>query len=250
MSNLVREVVQIPSSNEIPKPGPAVPAADRPAWLPAEFKSPEEMVAAYSKLKPAETPAATPAATGNTPAAPAKTEAAPAEKPAAAPADKPDAASVMARIKETFSQTQALQPQDYADLEKLGYDRNTVDTYLAGVSALQSRVFELAGGKEQYQSLMTFGASLPQAERDAFDAAMQSGNFEQMKLAVAGLKAQFESKHGSVPATNLQGTRPSNGSLVPFRSNAEVIKIMSSREYRTDPAVQAEVAARLAISDI
>ncbi len=84
-----------------------------------------------------------------------------------------------------------------------------------------AEVQQVAGGKDEYASLMTWAAeSMPKEDVAAFDALVSTGNSRAIKLAVAGLKAQYETlmdtKEGCYPVR--QPLQPVMYSVVKLKS--------------------------------
>jgi hypothetical protein len=226
-------------------PNSGLPAeeAERPAWLPEKFKTPEDLASAYAELSKklgqggAETPPATPPA--ETPGEPAQ-EAREAVEKAGLDFD--------AYVSE-FAEKGALSAETYAALEKAGIPKAVVDGYVEGQVAraekMTAEVQGVIGTAEEYQRTIQWAATnLSPAEVEAFNKAMDSGDLGQMKLAASGLKSRFETANGREPATNIQGgvTGPA---VAPFGSRAEVTRAMNDPRYRTDEAYRAEVYRRL-----
>ena len=78
---------------------------------------------------------------------------------------------------------------------------------------------------------------------NAFDQLIGTGNTEAIKLAVAGIKAQYDDANGYEGRT-LQGKAPRTDADV-FRSQAELVSAMSDPRYDSDPAYRADVIQKL-----
>ena len=116
---------------------------------------------------------------------------------------------------------------------------------------LDSQINEIknsAGGEKAYGELVTWaGENLPQAEIDAFDEIVGTGSTQAIKLAVSGLKAQYENANG-YEGQMLTGKAPKNTKDV-FRSQQELVAAMSDRRYDNDPAYRQDVIAKLERSE-
>ena len=116
---------------------------------------------------------------------------------------------------------------------------------------LDSQISEIknsAGGEKAYGELVTWaGENLPQAEIDAFDEIVGSGSTQAIKLAVSGLKAQYENANG-YEGQMLTGKAPKNTQDV-FRSQQELVAAMNDRRYDNDPAYRQDVIAKLERSE-
>lgn len=230
---------------------PVVPAdATRPAWLPEKFKTVEEMAASYKELeakqagtKPAEV----------APVVPPK-DALVIATPDAAAAAVAAAGLDMAALNSEFAKTGALSAASLAALAAKGFDKATVDGYVAGQQALatafQSEVKGATpGGAEKYQEMVEWAkVSLTDAEIGAYNAAMNTSNKDQAKLAVAGLGARFTAAVGSEP--NLSGGRVDGGAVDVFESIAQMKVAMGNPLYKSDPAFRKAVQEKLGRSSI
>ena len=222
------------------------PSDDRPQWLPEKFKSPEDMAKAYAELeaklgqpKQAE-PQATPEPAKATP-----------EDDEKALTDK---GLNLQDFSQEFAQKGELSPESYEKLEKAGYSKDLVDQFIEGqkarAAAYEGGIKAEVGGDQAYADMVTWAkASLTPAEIDAFNAAVSSGNVQQAKLAVLGLKAQFEKANGSDPQRLLGGTNSASTSDV-FESVAQLKEAMKDPRYKTDPAYRAKVQEKLGRSNV
>ena len=106
-----------------------------------------------------------------------------------------------------------------------------------------------AGGEEGYTNLMQWAAgNLEQADVDAFDSIVDKGDARAIRLAVAGLKAQYEAMNG-FEGEMVSGKAPRQVNDV-FRSQAEVVAAMQDPRYDNDPAYRNDVFNKLQRSDI
>ena len=115
-------------------------------------------------------------------------------------------------------------------------------------TAVVNEVKNAAGGETAYNNMVQWaGENLPKTSIEAFDNIINSGSVEAIKLAVSGLKAQYENSNG-YEGTMLTGKAPTNTKDV-YRSQAELVAAMSDRRYDNDPAYRQDVIARLERSD-
>lgn len=233
--------VVIPSTPAGPT-APAAPTPERPAWLPEKFKDPAALAAAYTELeKKLGTPPATEPANTETKVEPVKTE-----TPAPVIAD-------LSKYESEFAESGKLSDESYAALAKAGHSKAVVDNYIAGqqarATAAANEVFEAVGGKDNYTQMVTWAATaLAPADRDAYNAAMATGDVAKVKLAVAGLQQAYTAAHGTEPRL-VGGTRGSAG-VAPYDSVAQLKAAMSDPKYATDPAYRKSVEERLSRSNI
>ena len=105
-----------------------------------------------------------------------------------------------------------------------------------------------AGGEKAYSDLVNWaGENLGQADINAFDEIVGSGSVEAIKLAVSGLKSQYELSNG-YEGEMYSGKAPKTNQDV-FRSQAELVAAMNDRRYDQDPAYRQDVIAKLERSD-
>ena len=131
-----------------------------------------------------------------------------------------------------------------ADLPKASQEAEVADISTAMVNEVKNA----AGGETAYNNMVQWaGENLPQTSIEAFDSIVNSGSVDAIKLAVSGLKAQYENSNG-YEGTMLTGKAPTNTKDV-YRSQAELVAAMSDRRYDDDPAYRQDVIARLERSD-
>jgi len=131
-----------------------------------------------------------------------------------------------------------------ADLPQASQEAEVADISTAMVNEVKNA----AGGETAYNNMVQWaGENLPQTSIDAFDNIINSGSVDAIKLAVSGLKAQYENSNG-YEGTMLTGKAPTNTKDV-YRSQAELVAAMSDRRYDDDPAYRQDVIARLERSD-
>ena len=105
------------------------------------------------------------------------------------------------------------------------------------------------GGEDQYSNMINWaGNNLDAKATEAFDNVVSSGNVQMIKLAVAGLKAQYDEANG-YEGRMLSGKAPQKTGDV-FRSQPELVAAMSDPRYENDPAYRQDVIEKLDRSDI
>lgn len=249
-AHIAAMVAKVDGQNAAPEAQPPVvdPApAERPSWLPEKFANEAEFAKAYAELeakqsgKPAETPPADPNA------------------PPADPAADPVAEELTAKgldlneFSQEFSTSGTLSADSYTKLEAAGYPKAIVDQYIAGQQALavsyEADVKSAAGGAEKFDEVSAWAAAnLSDAEKVAYNAAVDSRNLEQAKLAVAGLTAKYNA--ANPPEGNLLGGRTTSTPGDSYASLAEMTKDMGSPEYNRDPAFRQRVMDKISRSKI
>lgn len=222
--------------------------SERPDWLPEKFKTVEEMAASYKELEAKQS--APKDAPGDTPKDAPKLEVPVADATQAAAKAGLDLPALNAE----YAQTGKVSDEAYAKLAEAGFDKATVDGYVAGQQALANQfqaevLTAVPGGAEKYPEMIEWAkANLTDAEVAAYNKAVSTNDKEAAKLAIAGLGVKFKAAVGNEP--NLEGGYPRVGSSDVFASKAEMTKAMGSREYKTDPAFRRAVAEKLNRSNI
>ena len=111
-----------------------------------------------------------------------------------------------------------------------------------------NEVKNFAGGEQAYQNIVNWASqNLDQQSIDAFDSIVNTGSVDAIKLAVSGLKTQYENANG-YEGTMYTGKAPKTSKDV-FRSQAELVDAMSDRRYDRDPAYRQDVIEKLERSD-
>ena len=105
------------------------------------------------------------------------------------------------------------------------------------------------GGETQYSNMINWaGQNLDAKSTEAFDNVVASGNVQMIRLAVAGLKAQFDDANG-YEGRMLTGKGARTSGDV-FRSQPELVAAMSDPRYENDPAYRQDVMEKLDRSDL
>ena len=152
----------------------------------------------------------------------------------------------------------------YGELENAGLARQTVDAYLAGRAAENgyttntapdlsdkdiNTVRDSIGGEEEYNKVISWaGENLSKSEISSFDDLVETGNVGAIKLAVNGLKAQYETANG-YEGRMLSGKAPTTSNDV-YKSQAQLVEAMSDPRYDRDPAYRLEVIEKLDRSEL
>ena len=153
----------------------------------------------------------------------------------------------------------------YTDLNKAGFNKTMVDSYLEGVRnqvgmettqveevpALSetevTEVHSIAGGKQGYEQLMAWASdNISDADAKNFDEVIETGNKAAVTFAVKALFGQYEDAVG----------RDSNlvtGKAAPadtYKSMAQVVSDMNDPRYDRDEAYRDDVQAKLQRSNL
>jgi hypothetical protein len=152
---------------------------------------------------------------------------------------------------ETIEKFQSMSSQDlvnaYLQLQQgqPAQQQTSVDMTDADVNSIKNSV----GGEGEYGKLVGWaGENLDKGSIDAFDSIVETGNTQAIKLALSGLKSQYDSANG-YEGRMLSGKAPKTSGDV-FRSQAEVVAAMSDARYDNDPAYRQDLIAKLDRSDL
>jgi hypothetical protein len=120
----------------------------------------------------------------------------------------------------------------------------SVELSQGDINTIQNSV----GGEAAYQRLVGWAAqNFSEAEIQAFDNVVDSGNVAAINLALAGLQARYTDANG-YEGTMLQGKTAAPADT--FKSQAEVVRAMSDSRYDKDPAYRDEIMQKLARSEL
>ena len=126
-----------------------------------------------------------------------------------------------------------------------GYSASADDISDAQINDIKQSI----GGDQAYSNVVNWAkSSLDQEQTDAFDEVVNTGSVQAIKLAVAGLKAQYDNANG-VEGTMVTGKAPVRSGDV-FRSQQELVRAMSDPRYDNDPAYRQDVIEKLDRSDL
>jgi len=106
-----------------------------------------------------------------------------------------------------------------------------------------------AGGEAQYDNIITWAnTNLDEKSKDAFDSIVGSGSIDAIKIAVNGLKAQYENANGF--EGKMYTGKASKADADTFRSQAELVAAMNDKRYDRDPAYRQDVIEKLDRSNL
>ena len=127
-----------------------------------------------------------------------------------------------------------------------GYTENqTTDVSQADIDSIKKSV----GGESEYNNLVSWaGQNLDKKSIEGFDSIIETGNPDAIRMAVSGLKSQYENANG-YEGRMLTGKAPKSSGDV-FRSQAELVNAMSDPRYDNDPAYRQDIIEKLDRSDM
>ena len=111
-----------------------------------------------------------------------------------------------------------------------------------------TEIKDFAGGEDSYDKMVQWaGQNLDKSYIEAFDDIVNSGSVDAIKLAVAGLRSEYQNSNG-YEVQMYTGKAPKTNNDV-FRSQAELVAAMGDRRYTNDPAYRQDVIEKLQRSD-
>lgn len=151
---------------------------------------------------------------------------------------------------EEYSTNNGLSQATYDSLAKAGISKEVVDNYIAGQEAIQQSAIDSivneVGGTQSYQDMVEWAASnLTEAEQNAFNNSLNDE--ASARFAVQGLYARFRTANPSLIGGNRTGGQ--NVNRGGYATKSEMMKDMSSREYKMDSTFRAEVQRKVALSN-
>jgi len=218
------------------------PVSDRPEWLPEKFSSAEEMAASYAELE------------GKLGTNEQNIEEAMPASEEAAVEQLTEAGLDFDNFSMEYQSEGALSEASYESLQAAGIPRDVVDHYISAteqsIEANRNAVMDEVGGAEKYGELLGWaGDNLPDSEIDAFNAAIDSADMNQVSMAVKGLAARQAMVAGSEPSRSLSGAVGTDTGSV-YNSVSEMMADMNDPKYNHDTAFRAKVEAKLGRSSI
>jgi hypothetical protein len=163
----------------------------------------------------------------------------------------------MAALRAEYAENGVLSEDRLAAFEQAGITRADVSAYIDGQKArstlLRQEFNALAGGSDKLDAVMKWageGTNLTAADKQAYNAAIDSGDTALAALALRGILATYSDKMGTEPTLveSVTPARPDAGPK-PYESRQQILDDMQSRKYKTDSAFRAVVSGRLAVSD-
>ena len=153
---------------------------------------------------------------------------------------------------ETLEKFSSMSSQDlvnaYMEIQKTNpqqQQQEEVNVSESDINSIQNSV----GGKKPYSDLVKWaGSNLDSKSVEAFDDVVSTGNVQMIKLAVTGLKAQYDNANGYEGRMLTGKSAKTSGDV--FRSQASLVEAMSDPRYDRDPAYRQDVIEKLDRSDL
>jgi hypothetical protein len=257
-----------PVAPEAGKTAPAATPGDRPAWLPEQFKTPEDLAKAFSDTQAELTRSKQELAKGK-PAEgekkPTDDKATPDKKPGDMEITDKQAEDVakaanadLVPYVEEFNRTGDVAVESRTKIAEslkavLGeHAEEVVNDYIEARKAQRTNATtalkDLAGGDEGYGAMVAWAKdNIAPEERAAYNRAVNSGDFHAASLAVSGLHAKFQAKAGKAPKL-LSGNNSIN-TAVGFTTMYQLLEAQRDPRYGKDPDYTASVQAKLTKSN-
>ena len=255
-AEMEQQVAQAEAANAGHEPPPTKKetreAAERPEWLPEKFKSPEALAKAYQELETKMRSEGAPDNSAEDGASGADSAAEGSQEGAASEAQQvvENAGLDFSALTTEYNDNGELSEATYESLEKAGIPKSAVDSYIAGQQALATQftnqIYDIVGGQETYDAMVEWsGEGMTDQERGVFNAALESGNQEQIKLAVRGA---FERYKGEVVEPDLVGGGNGPSTAPGFTNWDDAHIAMADPRYATSPDYRKMIEDKLARS--
>lgn len=160
-------------------------------------------------------------------------------------------------LQSEYEKGEGFSEQTYASLEKAGYSKAFVDSYVRGQDALAERfvnsIYNFAGGKKEFERTASFLGTHNKDLAEAFNDAVSRTDVKAIKAILNTTKAQMVSMFGTKPSRDVT-TRAKpvvaapTPTVQPFANSTEMVKAMSDKRYQTDTAYRMEVEKRVGAS--
>ena len=135
-----------------------------------------------------------------------------------------------------YMEVQATQPEQAAPPAEITQDQI-------------NQIKNSAGGEREYANIINWAKSnLPKESINAFDEVVNTGSIQAIKLAVAGLKTEYNNANGFEGKMVTGKQAPNKGDV--FRSQQELVRAMSDPRYDNDPAYRQDIIEKLDRSDL
>lgn len=157
------------------------------------------------------------------------------------------------QVAREYEENQELSKNTLDKLEKAGYPKSVINAYIAGLDALADqyarKITDYAGGTETYGRMIDYLKQQPQAVRDGFNDAIQTGSFAQIQLAIDGIKAKMTATHGTSNPSIMAGGG-SKGGGGSYSSLTDLSSAMNDPRYGKDQKYTQEVMNKIKQSEL
>lgn len=165
---------------------------------------------------------------------------------------------IAAQVEAEYESEQGISEGSYRALEKAGYSREFIDSYIQGQESIAeqfvSKVVDYAGGQDQFNRILTHMNAADPESAEALYEAMERQDLKAIRTIInLGMQSRTK-KLGKAPARSVTKRAPAAPAqrrapaAQGYASKQEMVADMSKSEYRLDPAFRAKVEARVAAS--
>lgn len=168
-------------------------------------------------------------------------------------------AAVAADIVAQVDAGEALTEAQLVALEAAGYTRQFVNSYIKGQEAITQSyadsIIKYAGGKEQFDAIMTHLKATDPSAEDALYGAIERQDLALIRTMINLGMAGRTKKFGTAPARNLARKAPASApkaartKVEGFASKTEMTKAMSDPRYGRDTAYTQNVEQKVWVSN-
>lgn len=168
-------------------------------------------------------------------------------------------ASIAADIVAQVDAGEALTEAQLVALEAAGYSRQFVNSYIKGQEAITQSyadsIIKYAGGKEQFDAIMTHLKATDPSAEDALYGAIERQDLALIRTMINLGMAGRTKKFGTAPARNLARKAPASApkaartKVEGFASKTEMTKAMSDPRYGRDTAYTQNVEQKVWVSN-
>jgi hypothetical protein len=154
-------------------------------------------------------------------------------------------------IEAEYDTDEGISDKSYEALAKAGYSREFVESYIQGQEAVTeqyvAKIVEFSGGQQKFQQVIKHLEATSPDSVESFYEALERQDLKAVRTILSR-------KFGKAPERNVVTKAPAapqqrkSSAAEGYPSSAEMIKAMSSSEYRNDPKYRAKVEARVAAS--
>lgn len=225
------------------------PSSDRPEWLPENFNSPEDMAKSYKELQGEFTKIKQQMASQK------YSEKSKQELQVKEGNQKAAEQSTSLEFDSAFDEffdTGSLSEATLQKYSQKGITPDQLHSIMLGkqaqVTQMQNSIYEAAGGKEQYNDLVSWASdNLSEGDKKVFNDAIQAGK-EYAEFAVKALALRRAESTGNEPklvsSNESKRTQTNQG----FKNDHEMLKAMNDPRYESDPEYRRNVERRIARS--
>lgn len=168
-------------------------------------------------------------------------------------------AAIAADIVAQVDAGEALTEAQLVALETAGYSRQFVNSYIKGQEAITQSyadsIIKYAGGKEQFDAILTHLKATDPSAEDALYGAIERQDLALIRTMINLGMAGRTKKFGTAPARNLARKAPASApkaartKVEGFASKTEMTKAMSDPRYGRDTAYTQNVEQKVWVSN-